>query len=91
MPALICIRYWVSGRVQGVWFRAYTKDKAQKLGLTGYAKNLEDGRVEVVACGEQEKIQQLEGWLKKGPPLAKVTALNIEELPFQTFETFETR
>lgn len=70
-----CRRCLVSGRVQGVWFRASTRDEALRLGLTGYAKNLPDGRVEVLACGPAEALDALGRWLHQGPPLAEVTAV----------------
>jgi len=63
-----CIKCWVYGRVQGVGFRYTTQHEAQKLGLTGYARNLDDGSVEVVACGESEPVEQLLQWLKAGGP-----------------------
>ena len=58
----------VFGRVQGVGFRYTTKYEAKKLGLTGYAKNLDDGSVEVVACGEEGQVEKLMQWLKSGGP-----------------------
>jgi len=63
----ICVRYLVSGRVQGVFFRASTRYQAQSLGISGYARNLADGRVEVLACGESKALDQLRTWLVKGP------------------------
>jgi acylphosphatase len=65
-------RHFISGRVQGVFFRASTRQQALQLGLTGYAKNLADGRVEVVAVGEAAALQTLQQWLKQGPPAASV-------------------
>lgn len=65
----------VRGRVQGVFFRASTREQALRLGLTGHAKNLADGSVEVLACGEDNAIAQLERWLRHGPPMAKVAEL----------------
>lgn len=62
----------VSGRVQGVFFRDYTCRKAQSLGLTGWVRNLTDGRVEIIAEGEKEKLLELIETVKIGPPLAKV-------------------
>lgn len=62
----VCIIAWVYGRVQGVGFRYTTQHEAQRLGLTGYAKNMDDGSVEVVACGESERVEQLMKWLKAG-------------------------
>lgn len=85
----IC-KYWtVSGRVQGVWFRASTKTEAEKLGLTGWVKNLPDGRVAVMACGPEAKIQALHDWLKQGPPLANVTELLDEEVPSANYQRFD--
>jgi acylphosphatase len=55
-----CQRFLVSGLVQGVWFRGSTRDKALSLGLTGYACNMPDGRVEVLACGDNDKLGELQ-------------------------------
>jgi acylphosphatase len=68
------IRRWrIEGRVQGVFFRASTRRKAQALGLSGHAINLDDGAVDGLACGESVSLDQLEAWLHKGPVGAKVT------------------
>ncbi|MDX1902076.1 MAG: acylphosphatase [Gammaproteobacteria bacterium] len=88
MQEKVCVRCYVAGKVQGVWFRAGTQDEAKRLGVTGWARNLPDGRVEVLACGEREKIEQLCAWLKKGPPLANVSEVIREDLPWQDFERF---
>lgn len=80
---------YVSGKVQGVWFRSSTEKQAKYIGLVGWVRNLSDGRVEVMAFGEKEKISQLYEWLKKGPPLAQVTDLSYEELPWEDHKTFE--
>ena len=64
----VCIIAWVYGRVQGVGFRYTTQHEAQRLGLSGYAKNLDDGSVEIVACGESDSVEQLMVWLKAGGP-----------------------
>ena len=74
-----CRKAWVEGRVQGVWFRASTQKQASALGITGWAKNLPDGRVEVLMCGEADKVKQLEAWLHEGPPLAKVTQVTVAD------------
>ncbi|MCL8360539.1 acylphosphatase [Escherichia coli] len=66
----VCIIAWVYGRVQGVGFRYTTQYEAKRLGLTGYAKNLDDGSVEVVACGEEGQVEKLMQWLKRGGPRA---------------------
>jgi len=63
-----CVICWVHGRVQGVGFRYSTQHEAPRLGLTGYARNMDDGSVEVVACGESGKVEQLLAWLKAGGP-----------------------
>lgn len=68
-----CIRCIVSGKVQGVWFRASTQHQAQSLGISGHAVNLVDGRVEVLACGSAASLAALEAWLWQGPPNAQVT------------------
>ena len=72
-------RYRVSGRVQGVWFRATTRDKGEELGLQGFVRNLPDGRVEAVAEGDEAAIREFEAWLWTGPPLARVS--EVEVLP----------
>jgi acylphosphatase len=68
----------VSGRVQGVFFRATTQEQAQQLGLAGYAKNLPDRRVEVVACGNEQAVEELKAWLWEGPRHAEVTDVQCE-------------
>ncbi len=73
---MMCVRGTVTGRVQGVFFRASTRDAALSLNLTGWVRNLPDGRVEFLACGESGKIQTLCEWLKHGPPHANVTHLD---------------
>lgn len=64
----ICTIAWVYGRVQGVGFRYNTQREARRLGLTGYACNLDDGSVEVLACGEPSQVEQLMNWLEQGGP-----------------------
>lgn len=65
-------RFFVSGRVQGVSFRVHTRAQALALGLHGHARNLDDGRVEVLAIGDEAAIERLADWLQHGPPLARV-------------------
>jgi acylphosphatase len=67
--------------VQGVYFRASTRDRARELGLTGYARNLADGRVEVLACGSVVAVEQLCAWLWRGPPAARVDAVVVDTVP----------
>lgn len=76
---MIAKRCLVSGRVQGVFYRASTAERARALGLIGYAKNLPDGRVEVLACGEDAKVGELIDWLWKGPPAAKVQGVDVQD------------
>jgi len=75
---LVTRRYLVSGRVQGVFFRASTRDRAQALGMSGHALNLSDGRVEVLARGTETAQRSLEAWLHDGPPAARVSAVHVE-------------
>jgi acylphosphatase len=68
---------WVSGRVQGVFFRAYTEEEAQRLGLCGWVRNLRDGRVEAVFEGPKDRVDQMINWCHHGPPSARVTNVQI--------------
>ena len=81
MSELIARRCHVSGRVQGVFFRASTRDRARELGVTGYARNLPDGRVEVLACGKPDAVEALCRWLWQGSPSSQVTAVNVSAVP----------
>ena len=71
-------RCYVAGRVQGVFYRASTRSRAEALGVTGHARNLPDGRVEVLACGSPQAVEALCAWLWEGPPAAQVTAVDVE-------------
>jgi acylphosphatase len=86
-----CARFLVTGRVQGVFFRASTRERAMQLGIAGYAKNLADGSVEVVASGSAEALNELDGWLHHGPPAARVDRVAREALPEQGLRGFTTR
>jgi len=66
------VRCLVSGKVQGVWFRGSTQAQAVALGITGHARNLPDGCVEVLACGSDTALTQLKAWLWQGSPNARV-------------------
>ena len=72
LPTKECRLFLIEGKVQGVWFREATRREAQSLGITGYAKNMADGSVQVLACGEPGTLPRLAEWLKQGPPLAQV-------------------
>ena len=76
MIAMAAARFLISGRVQGVAFRACTRAQAISLGLRGHARNLADGRVEVLAVGKAEAIERLAEWLQHGPPLARVDRMD---------------
>lgn len=73
-------RYLVSGRVQGVSFRAATRQRAREIGVDGHARNLADGRVEVVASASEAALAQLESFLWRGPPFARVDAVAVEDI-----------
>ena len=83
---IICQRCIVSGRVQGVFYRATTRDQAQRLGIRGWARNLPDGRVEVLACGSPVAVQQLCAFLRQGPPAAEVDAVECESVAVEDVE-----
>ena len=87
----LCWRCLVSGRVQGVFFRASARDRALQLGISGYARNLRDGRVEVVACGERSALDALREWLWQGPPAAQVQQVDCEPMEDDHWEGFVTR
>ena len=87
---MACRRFVVSGRVQGVWYRASTRRLAESLGLSGHALNLPDGRVEVLACGGDGELDQLTAWLWQGPELAVVDDVSCEDLPEQAITGFYT-
>jgi acylphosphatase len=80
MSGWIARRCLVAGRVQGVFYRASTRERARALGVTGYARNLADGRVEVLACGEVAAVHALCEWLWQGSPSSHVTSVQVEEL-----------
>lgn len=88
---MAAMRCYVAGRVQGVFFRASTRERARQLGLVGRARNLPDGRVEVVASGPEADLAALRRWLREGPPQAVVTGLECEPCEEGTFEGFAIR
>ncbi len=87
----VCFRCLVAGRVQGVFFRAAAREQAQRLGLTGYARNLSDGRIEILVCGKPDLVGQLREWLCIGPPSAKVTGVVCEPGVFPHLSRFNIR
>lgn len=82
---------WVSGRVQGVAFRHYTKVRARELGLKGWVKNLPEGRVEVWCEGSRSAVLDLLQWLERGPPAAEVEHVEVREGEPTGAERFEVR
>jgi len=83
---------WISGRVQGVNFRYYTRQQALRLGLTGWVRNLWDGRVEVLIEGEEAIVRQMVEWCHTGPPAAYVVEVEIEwDSPCGTLNNFDIR
>ena len=84
------VRFLVSGRVQGVFYRASTRNEAERLGLAGSARNLDDGRVEVTASGSDDALAALERWLWQGPPSARVEDVKREAVADRDFDGFHT-
>ncbi|MGF1688641.1 acylphosphatase [Photobacterium japonica] len=85
----ICVKAVVQGNVQGVGFRFHTAHEGLKCGLTGYAKNLPDGTVEVLACGHEERVEQLLRWLQRGPSTSTVESVQSEEVEWRHIDGFE--
>lgn len=86
---LVRAHLFITGRVQGVCFRAYTEEEAHGLDLKGWVKNLGDGRVEVMCEGEKEDVEKLVEWCRCGPPGALVRDVDISwETATGEFETF---
>ncbi|HUT83959.1 MAG TPA: acylphosphatase [Thermodesulfobacteriota bacterium] len=86
------VHVWIKGRVQGVCFRAYTQEKAETLGLTGWVRNLVDGRVEVVFEGEEAGVREMVKWCHRGPSYAEVTEVTAVEEEYKgEFNCFSLR
>ena len=86
------VHVWVSGIVQGVFFRAHTRQVAQSLHLTGWVRNLHDGRVEIIAQGTKDALERLVEWCQHGPAMSRVdkTELRWEDIT-ETFTEFRIR
>ena len=92
MAASRHVRLLISGRVQGVWFRASTREVATNLGLRGWVRNRPDGRVEVTAQGPDSQVESLIEWCREGPPGSQVGRVEVFEVePTDTAATFEVR
>lgn len=86
------VRIIVTGRVQGVFFRAHTRDKARKLGLNGWVRNLDSDKVEIIAEGPEKEIAELIGFCKKGPEIARVDDVKVKlEEPKKDLGPFSIR
>ncbi|MEX0430932.1 acylphosphatase [Spiribacter insolitus] len=86
-----CRQFRIQGRVQGVFFRASTQDRARALGLRGWAENLPDGSVQVVACGDEQALNALSEWLWEGPASAEVTDVAASSIDDPGCRDFTTR
>jgi len=86
-----CRHFFITGRVQGVWFRAMTQGIARDMDLAGWVKNVADGRVEVIACGEFDRLEAFEKWLWQGPEHASVREVTTKDIDWMNFEAFSVR
>jgi acylphosphatase len=83
--------WFVSGHVQGVGFRWFVRKHAHYLGLTGWVRNEDDGRVQVYAVGTPDQLNELAGWLHQGPPTATVRGVEEREAAVQQLGSFQSR
>ena len=86
-----CRHFLISGRVQGVYFRGSARAAAFELNVTGWVRNLDDGRVEAVACGEAGALDAFARWLAHGPPHARVSDVDARGIELQSFSDFSVR
>ena len=89
MTSEICIKAIISGKVQGVAYRANAFHQAKTLNLTGWIKNTKTGQVELLACGTKEAITKFTTWLWQGPKMARVEDVDWKEIPPESHESFE--
>jgi acylphosphatase len=82
------ISIFVSGKVQGVFYRQSTREKAMAIGINGQVRNLPDGRVHIIATGSKEQLDQLLEWCRQGPPRARVSGIESAEMPLEHFDQF---
>lgn len=85
------IRIRVTGKVQGVWFRQHTKEKAIELLLTGTVQNMHDGSVEIIATGHIQALDALLDWCRTGPPKASVAHVESDILPLLDYHEFSIK
>ncbi len=74
------VHVYIKGKVQGVWFRATTREQAEKLGINGWVRNMNDGRVEALFEGQAENVDKIVDWCHQGSPLANVKDVKVQEL-----------
>jgi acylphosphatase len=86
---MISVHVRVSGRVQGVFYRAYTEAQAQELGVTGWVRNVPGGGVEAVLEGERQKVGELVSLMKTGPEGSMISGLELSELKYKGYEDFK--
>ena len=84
------VHVWITGRVQGVFFRSYTLEAAQQIGVGGWVRNTRDGRVEAVIEGEADKVEMMMEWCNEGSPMSRVDRVEVtEEVYMGEFDVFE--
>lgn len=86
---MICQRIFVYGKVQGVFFRKYTRNKALEFGIKGTVRNCADGSVMIEACGTETAISGFIEWCRQGPPGAEVSSLEMHVIPVKNFSSFD--
>ena len=88
----VCGHLLITGKVQGVFFRAYARDQAVQLRLTGWVRNTADGKVEAVVEGSQDKVESFVTWCRLGPPSSQVTDMRVEKQEYRgEFKQFSVR
>ncbi|WNJ98223.1 acylphosphatase [Thalassospiraceae bacterium LMO-JJ14] len=90
MPAR-AVHVYIEGRVQGVWYRGWTVQQAENLGLAGWVRNRRDGRVEAVFCGDTDAIDTMITLCRSGPPLARVDNIIVSQAKADGLGSFDTR
>jgi acylphosphatase len=85
------VHVFVSGMVQGVFYRSWAEDTARELGLSGWVRNLPDGRVEAVFEGQKSRVDRMVGLCRKGPPHAKVDKVEVRKERVRGFAGFQVR
>jgi acylphosphatase len=73
------VHVFISGRVQGVFFRAYTRDAARQAGVSGWVRNMRDGRVEAIFEGDEENVRKMIKWCNEGSPMGRVDSVEVQE------------